>query len=199
MACLMETVEAKDDYTRGHTERVTELAVALAEAIGVGGSNLEDIRHAAALHDIGKIAVPDSIILKPGRLDPEERTVMEEHSGRGDRILQHLRFLKSARMIIRGHHERYDGTGYPDALQGEEIPLGARILAIADTYDAITSVRPYRPPAAAEDALAEIEVNAGKQFAPALVATFLEMMKERLPRVRVPVGADTRAGPLENE
>ena len=199
MACLMETVEAKDDYTRGHTERVTELAVALAEAVGVGGSNLENIRRAAALHDIGKIAVPDSIILKPGRLDPEERAVMKEHSGRGDRILQHLGFLSSARMIIRGHHERYDGAGYPDGLQGEEIPLGARILAIADTYDAMTSVRPYRRAGAAEDALAETEVNAGKQFDPALVAAFLEMMKERLPRAGVPVGADARAGPLENE
>ena len=199
MACLMETVEAKDDYTRGHTERVTELAVTLAEAIGVTGDRLETIRRAAALHDIGKIAVPDSIILKPGRLDAEELAVMKEHPGRGDRILQHLRFLNSARMIIRSHHERYDGTGYPDGLQGEEIPLGARILAIADTYDAMTSARPYRPVAASEEALAEIQANARKQFDPKLVAAFLEKMMKRPTQARVPAAGAKALVSMEDE
>ncbi|MDY7009722.1 MAG: HD domain-containing phosphohydrolase [Planctomycetota bacterium] len=180
MASLMETVEAKDSYTRGHTERVTELAVTLAGAVGAKGSQLEDIRRAALLHDIGKIAIPDSIILKPGPLDAQEHSVVEEHSVRADKILQHLKFLGPARMIVRAHHERYDGKGYPDGLCGEEIPLGGRILAIADTYDAMTSARPYRHAMAPSEALTEIEVNAGKQFDPKLAKAFLETMKRRI-------------------
>jgi len=176
MATLMETVEAKDVYTRGHTDRVTDLAVDLARALGIKGRQLEDIRRAAALHDIGKIAVPDEIILKPGPLDPQERSAMQEHCARAERILQHLRFLDSVRIIIRGHHERYDGSGYPDGLKGEEIPLGARILAIVDSYDAMTSARPYRQAMSAQDALKEIEANAGKQFDPKLVMVFMELM-----------------------
>jgi len=177
MATLMETVEAKDVYTRGHTDRVTELSVALAKGLGIGGEQLEDIRRAAALHDIGKIALPDRIILKPGPLDDEERFTVQEHCARAERILQHLRFLDSVRIIARAHHERYDGTGYPDGLKGEEIPFGARILAVADSYDAMTSVRPYREAMSQWDALAEIEANAGKQFDPHLAAAFVEMMR----------------------
>ena len=186
MACLMDTVEAKDSYTRGHTERVVELSLALGKEIGLAEEDLKTLQHAAALHDIGKIAVPDAIILKPGRLDAQEYAVMKEHPGKAFKILQHLHFLGRARMIIRGHHERFDGKGYPDGLAGEEIPLGARILAVADTYDAMTSTRPYREAMSPAEALAEIEVNAGRQFDPALAAAFLKMMRtaQESPHVR---------------
>jgi len=179
MATLMEAVEAKDVYTRGHTDRVTELAAAFAETLGIKGEQLETIRRAAALHDIGKIALPDKIMLKPGPLDSEERATVQEHSARAEKMLQHLSFLGSVRMIVRSHHERYDGTGYPDGLEGEEIPFGARILTIVDAYDAMTSVRPYRGARGHEEALGEIAANAGKQFDPKLAAAFLEMMEKR--------------------
>ena len=177
LACLMETIEAKDSYIRGHTERVVELALALGKEIGLAEEDLKALQHAAALHDIGKIGVPDSIILKPGRLDAQEYAIMKEHPGKAFKILQHLRFLGRARMIIRGHHERFDGKGYPDGLAGEEIPLGARILAVADTYDAMTSSRPYRDAMSPAEAFAEIQVNAGKQFDPSLAVVFLKMMR----------------------
>lgn len=188
MSSLMETVEAKDGYTSGHTERVTEMAVALAEAAGMTGDRLDDVRHAACLHDIGKIAVPDSIICKRAGLNPKELAVMREHPARGDRIVQHLKFLGSARMIIRSHHERYDGKGYPDGLKAEEIPLGARILAVADSYDAMTSARPYRNAMAPPEALAEIVDQAGKQFDPKLVSAFLEITKDVVRPRSTPAG-----------
>jgi HD-GYP domain-containing protein (c-di-GMP phosphodiesterase class II) len=180
MSSLMETVEAKDSYTRGHTERVMEFALDLARASGVSGQTLQDIEWAAALHDIGKIALPDAILLKPGSLTTQERGVMQEHPIRAERILQHLKYLNAARMIVRSHHEAYDGSGYPDGLAREEIPLGARILAIADSYDAMTSVRPYRNAMSPLDAMAAIEANAGKQFDPRLAATFLKIMRSRI-------------------
>lgn len=179
MASLMDIVEAKDPYTRGHTERVAELAVALGKAISMPEVELKTLYHAASLHDLGKLAVPEEILRKPGRLTSSDYTIIKEHPGRADTILSHLRFLDSARMIIRSHHERYDGRGYPDGLTGEEIPLSGRILAIVDSYDAMTSTRSYRnamPPAAA---LAEIRAGAGTQFEPRLAAVFVEMM-ERL-------------------
>lgn len=176
MASLLETVEAKDSYTHGHTERVTRLVTALGRAVGLKGENMKSLAHAAALHDIGKIAIPDWIIMKPTSLDEAEYSVIQEHSARADKILQHLRFLAPARQIVRAHHERYDGQGYPDGLVGDEIPLGARILAIADTYDAITSERPYRKAMPPEAALAEIEDNSGTQFDPQIVAVFAKLI-----------------------
>jgi putative nucleotidyltransferase with HDIG domain len=178
MATLMETVEAKDIYTRGHTDRVTELAGALARAVGIKGEQLEEIKRAAALHDIGKIALPDRIILKPGPLTIDERAMLQEHSERAEKILQHLKFLDSVRIIVRAHHEKYDGSGYPDGLRGEEAPLGARILAIVDAFDAMTSVRPYRQAMSTWDALEEIENNSGKQFDPKLSAVFLDIVRK---------------------
>jgi response regulator RpfG family c-di-GMP phosphodiesterase len=186
MATLMETIEAKDVYTRGHTERVSQLAAELAQAVGIGGEELKDLRRAATLHDIGKIAVPDAIILKPGRLDAAEVRVIQEHPARADKILRPLKCLDAARMIVRSHHERYDGKGYPDGLTAEEIPRGARILAVADAYDAMTSTRTYRQAMDPPDALAEIERGAGRQFAPDLVVTFVKMMRDKLPQ---PAGA----------
>lgn len=179
MASLMDIVEAKDKYTRGHTDRVVQLSLALAEAARIGPNLLKDIRYAAALHDIGKLAVPESILLKPGKLLPSEEAVIREHPARAEAILRHLRFLDAARMIIGSHHERYDGQGYPHGLAGEEIPVGARILAIVDSYDAMTSTRPYRRAMKPRQALAEIRAGAGTQFDPKLAALFVEMMQER--------------------
>jgi response regulator RpfG family c-di-GMP phosphodiesterase len=177
MSSLMEAVEAKDEYTRGHTDRVKDYALLLARAAGADETQLKVIEYAADLHDIGKIGVPDSIVGKPGRLNDAERAVMNSHSDLGDRILQPLGFLAGARPIVRSHHERYDGRGYPDGLAGKEIPLAARILAIADSYDAMTSARPYREAMDPRDALVEIEIHAGSQFDPELVVVFIQLMK----------------------
>jgi response regulator RpfG family c-di-GMP phosphodiesterase len=177
MASLMDVVEAKDSYTRGHTDRVLNLAVALAEATGLSEEAMKNIRYGAALHDLGKLAVPESILRKPGNLNPKEQAVVMEHPARADAILKHLRFLDAARLIIRSHHERFDGKGYPDRLAGEEIPMGARILAVVDSYDAMTSSRPYRRAMTHEQALAQIRAGAGTQFDPALAALFVEMMQ----------------------
>jgi len=183
ISCLMEAVEAKDNYTRGHTDRVMELAVSLGTRAGLRGKELTEVARAAALHDIGKIAVPEWVISKPGRLDPEEFALMRLHCERGAKIVRHLNFLDGARLIIISHHERFDGKGYPAGLKGDEIPLGARILGIVDAYDAMTSDRPYRPAMTNDDAVAEIRANAGTQFDPALVDMFLKIIaEESMPR-----------------
>ena len=177
MASLMDIVEAKDPYTRGHTDRVENLALALAQGAGVSEEELKDLHYAAALHDLGKLAVPESILRKPGRLNRGERAIIMEHPARADAILKHLRFLDAARLMIRSHHEWFNGQGYPNGLAGEEIPMGARILAIVDAYDAMTSSRPYRRAMTAEQALIEIRAGAGTQFDPALSALFVEMIQ----------------------
>jgi len=179
IASLMDVVEAKDRYTRGHTDRVVELAIALGKAAGMADAELKNLQYAAALHDLGKLAVPESILRKPGRLTPSEYAIMKEHSARADSILGYLRFLDSARLIIRSHHERYDGRGYPDGLAGEEIPLGGRIMGIVDSYDAMTSSRSYREMMTPAEALAEIRAGAGTQFDPGLAAVFVDMMERR--------------------
>ncbi len=179
MASLMDIVEAKDPYTRGHTDRVVSLALALAKTAGITDEGLKDIRYAAALHDLGKLAVPEDILRKAERLTSEERAIIMEHPLRADAILKHLRFLDAARLMIRSHHERFDGTGYPYGLAGEEIPLGARILAIVDAYDAMTSSRPYRQVMTPQQAFAEIGAGAGAHFDPGLASLFVEMMQAR--------------------
>ena len=174
---LMEVMEAKDLYTRGHTDRVRTIATTLIRATGASEKEIKDVDYAACLHDIDKIAVPDSIISKPARLTRQEYQVIQQHPSRGEKILQHLHFLDHARMIIRSHHERYDGKGYPDGLAGEEIPLGARVLAIADSFDAMISDRPYRSALTIDQVLAELEAGAGSQFDPRLVQLFTRMVQ----------------------
>jgi len=174
LKALMTTIEAKDYYTSGHSQRVRDYACDLARAVGMRETDLELLRRAAELHDIGKIAVNDTILDKPERLTQNERDLVQAHPSIGERIVEPLDFLKPVRSLIRHHHERVDGKGYPDGLHAEEIPILARVLAIADAFDAMTSERPYRPAMNDETAMAEIRSGAGQQFDEDLARVFLE-------------------------
>lgn len=169
---LAEAVDAKDEYTRGHSQRVAEYAKRLAIALGYDDGFVELVFETGTLHDVGKIGVPDGVLKKTTRLNDEEFDFIRRHPEMGERIVSQIPQLRDSLPGIRHHHERWDGRGYPDALAGEEIPLIARVLALADTFDAMTSDRPYRPGMDEETALAEIERNAGTQFDPALVPAF---------------------------
>ena len=177
---LAATVDAKDHYTYGHSKKVSEYAVALAEALGLPGDKVTTIRAAALLHDIGKIGVPDSILNKEGTLTEEEWERIKAHPQDGVEILRHVINLVNCLPAILHHHERYDGNGYPSGLKGTDIPWEARILAVADTYDAITSLRPYRQRLPSQQALEEIKRCAGTQFDPELVDIFCKMMQPTL-------------------
>ncbi|MCP2014276.1 diguanylate cyclase [Deinococcus sp. HSC-46F16] len=171
-------VELRDFETQGHTERVTHLALTFGEGLGLPPERLLGLRQGAALHDIGKLGVPDAVLLKPGRLTPEERLLIETHAPRGAELAARIPFLHpEARGVIRSHHERWDGTGYPDGLRGEGVPLLARIFALCDVYDALTSDRPYRAALPPEEALAILEAGRGTQFDPALVGRFVALQR----------------------
>ena len=172
---LVTAIDAKDEYTRHHSTRVTEFTLKIAKKMGFSEKELGDLELAALLHDIGKIAVPEQILNKPGKLTDAEFQVVKEHSARGESILEPVIELKDIRKIVRSHHEQYNGSGYPDGLKGREIPLGARIMAIADTYDSITSERPYRKAASHRFAIKEIIRCSGTQFDPEAVEHFLEI------------------------
>lgn len=167
----------RDDETASHGERVTSLAVAIGRKMNLSPEMMEALRRGALLHDIGKIGIPDRILLKQGSLSNEERTIMQTHPMLAYRLLQPIAFLKDAITIPYCHHERWDGTGYPQGLKGEEIPLLARIFAIADVYDAMTSDRPYRKALSHEDAVSYIQANAGSHFDPAVVKAFLALSR----------------------
>ncbi|QIB27063.1 HD-GYP domain-containing protein [Caloranaerobacter azorensis] len=174
---LTNAMEAKDAYTSGHAERVGEYAVKLARALNLSDRRIENIKNAAILHDIGKIGIDDQILRKPGKLTYEEYEKIKKHPSIGAEILKEVNFLKEVSSIVRHHHERYDGKGYPDGLKEDEIPVEAAILAIADVYDAMTSDRPYRKALTKEVALSEIEKNAGTQFNPEFAKMFVEVMR----------------------
>ena len=144
MKMLGEVVEARDPYTEGHCQRLAEYATALGAALGLGAADIDILNRGASLHDIGKIAVPDSVLLKPGRLDASEWALMREHPVVGDNLCRTVRSLERVRPIVRSHHERLDGRGYPDQLRGGDIPLLAQIVGIVDVFDALTTERPYR-------------------------------------------------------
>ena len=170
MESLSATVDARDSYTAGHSRRVQQLSLAIGRELGLSQAELDLLGHAALFHDIGKLAIPDSILLKPASLTAEEWALMQRHAEEGARIIDRLGFLQDAVPAIRHHHERFDGTGYPDKLKGEEIPLGARIIHVADALDSMLTTRIYRAARPVNEALTEVKEKAGSQFCPRCVA-----------------------------
>jgi len=175
LEALGDALDLKDAETEGHSKRVTAFTIEIARAMGIRGDPLRVIARGAFLHDIGKMAIPDSVLRKPGPLNEAEVLIMREHCLRGYQMVSKIPFLADAAEIVYAHQERWDGTGYPRGLRGEEIPLGARIFSIADTLDAITSDRPYRGAQSYRAAREEIERWSGRQFDPAIVVVFLGM------------------------
>jgi putative nucleotidyltransferase with HDIG domain len=175
LEALGDALDLKDAETEGHSKRVTAFTIAIARAMGLQREQISVIARGAFLHDIGKMAIPDSILRKPGKLTPDEVAIMREHCYRGYQLLKRIPFLHEAAEIVYSHQEKFDGTGYPRGLRGEEIPLGARLFAIADTLDAITSDRPYRAAQSLAAARAEIERFSGSQFDPEAVKMFVNM------------------------
>ena len=175
LEALGDALDLKDAETEGHSKRVTAFTIAIARALGVSNDEIRVIARGAFLHDIGKMAIPDSILRKPGALTPEETAIMREHAYRGYQMLRKIPFLAEASEIVYSHQEKFDGSGYPRGLKGEDIPLGARIFAIADTLDAITSDRPYRAAQTFQAAREEIRRWTGRQFDPEIVKVFDSM------------------------
>jgi putative nucleotidyltransferase with HDIG domain len=178
LEALGDALDLKDSETEGHSKRVTAYTIALARAMGIKPAEIKVIARGAFLHDIGKMAIPDEILRKPGALTQEEQDVMREHCTRGYHILRKIPFLSEAAEIVFAHQEKFDGTGYPNGLHGGEIPIGARIFAVADTLDAITSDRPYRRARTFDVAREEILRCSGTQFDPAVVEVFLKIPNE---------------------
>jgi putative two-component system response regulator len=177
LVTLGRTIEARDTYTAGHCDRLGRYATAVGRALGADESLLNALRLGGFLHDLGKVAVPDSILLKPGRLEPAERTQMQTHASVGESMVRGLHTLDAVRPIIRHHHERWDGSGYPDGLVKDGIPLGARIMAVVDVWDALVTARPYKralPPAEAL-AILERETVAGS-WDPAITGAFIDVL-----------------------
>ncbi len=175
-AALVEAVEAKDPYTRGHSERVHHLSMEIGSAMGLPPDELDDLHWGSLLHDVGKIGIPDAVLCKPSRLTQDEYTFIMVHPERSYEILRHIKHLEKAVLGARHHQEMYDGKGYPHGLKGERIPLHARIIAVADTYDSITSSRAYRAGRSHETAMKEIERVAGTQLDPAIVEIFKKVV-----------------------
>ncbi len=173
---LANALEAKDEYTRGHSERVAGLAQRLALAAGLGIAEAKTIAEAGLLHDLGKIGVPEHILRKQGPLTAEEWIAMRRHPLTGAQIVAPLEFFADAALIVRHHHERHDGSGYPDGLKGDGNPVGARIVAIADVYDALTSERPYRRKLARAEAVQIMRDDAGLTLEPRLTELFLDLV-----------------------
>ncbi len=165
-------LQARDICTHAHCQRVISYSLTLGRLMGLPGHDLVTLERGVFLHDIGKIHMPDSVLLKPGLLSTAERTLMQQHSTIGFEMLRHNPLLTEAAKIVLTHHERYDGSGYPLGLRGEEIPLGARICAITDTFDALTSIRPYRMPMSFDDACGYINSERGRLFDPHIVDMF---------------------------
>jgi len=175
LEALGDALDLKDAETVGHSKRVTAFTIAIARAMSLTGEEIKIIARGAFLHDIGKMAIPDAILRKPGALTPEETEIMREHCFRGYQMLKKIPFLSRASEIVYAHQEKYDGTGYPRGLRAEEIPMGARIFSIADTLDAITSDRPYRAAQTISAAREEVLRWSGRQFDPTVVSVFMDM------------------------
>ena len=180
---LAGAVEARDAYTAHHGDRVTAYAIELAAVSGLEIADESELECAFLLHDIGKVAIPDGILFKAGTLDEQEREIMQRHPLIGEEIIREIAFLEPARPLVRHHHERWDGGGYPDGLAGDEIPLVARLFARADALDALTSDRPYRAAVGIAEAREEIESSDG-QFDPAVLEAFATIPDERIEEIR---------------
>jgi len=183
LSVLSRAIEARDPHARGHSTRVTALAESIAIQLGWSEERLALLHIGGPLHDIGKLAISDEVLSKPGRLDDHELAQIREHPKLGARLLLRVAAFRNALPYVLYHHERWDGTGYPTGRAGEEIPVEARVLAIADAFDAMTSDRPYRRALSRDEALAEVERCSGTQFDPELVEVFLGLFvtTERLP------------------
>jgi len=177
---LSKALEAKDPVTSGHAERVSFYSTAIARGMGLSESRIDNIMYAGLLHDIGKIGISDNVLQKPGRLTSDEYDKIKEHSAIGADILRDIDFFRDASKIIRHHHERYDGKGYPDGIGGEEVPIESYILGVADAFDAMTNDRPYRKALTAEEARDVIKEQAGKQFHPRVADTFVKLFDKGL-------------------
>jgi putative two-component system response regulator len=175
---LAQVVEAKDAYTEGHLRRLRSYGQRLAEACHLDEREVSAVEYGGILHDIGKIGVSEAVLLKPGALTADEMNEMKRHPEIGARIIAPMRFARDVAPIIRGHHERWDGTGYPDGLAGNDIPLGARIIAIADAYDAMTTDRPYRAALSTSEAVERFVAARGTQFDPELLDVFLALLEQ---------------------
>jgi putative nucleotidyltransferase with HDIG domain len=175
LTSLMSALDARDRETEGHSTRVSRLTCLLAEEIGLNGQQLKAIERGALLHDIGKIGISDTVLHKPGKLTDEEWKMMRIHPNIGARIVEGIPFLEDALSIIRYHHERWDGSGYPTGLKGDEIPIQARIFAVADVFDALTSKRSYRSKASAEEAIQYIKEHSGILFDPFIVEALTKL------------------------
>jgi putative nucleotidyltransferase with HDIG domain len=178
VTALAFTIDAKDHYTQGHSQSVSRLAAQIGQQLGLSKDELEEIRLAGILHDIGKIGVPESVLNKPSCLTPEEYELMKSHATLGERILAPLKVkaIERIRKMVRSHHERVDGKGYPDGLLGEDIPLGARIITIADCYDTLISDRSYKKACPLQEAIEELQRGSGTQFDTKLLDAFLQSL-----------------------
>lgn len=181
---LANAIEVRDEGMEGHTERLAGLALEVGRELGLTERELEMLELGAVLHDVGKIGIPDRILMKPGPLTQDERQVMETHPVIGDRMLAPLEALAAVRSIVRHHHERWDGSGYPDRLAGEETPILARIVAIADSVEAMSGERPYRDPKNRAEVVAELEQGRARQWDPELVAIVLTLIRQQRLRFR---------------
>ncbi len=193
LEALMEALDTRDTETQGHSRRVSEYTVAVARQLGLQEPDLTQMRWGALLHDVGKIGVPDAILRKPSSLTPEEWMEMRKHPELGRRILAGIKFLEGAVPIVFSHQERWDGTGYPRGLKGEQIPLGARIFAVVDCLDAMTMNRPYRKALPYERAREEVVKFAGVQFDPKVVEAFLQIPREEWDRINQRIRTDLSA------
>jgi putative nucleotidyltransferase with HDIG domain len=192
LEALGDALDLKDAETEGHSKRVTAFTIALARGAGIPPQQIPIVARGAFLHDIGKMAIPDAILLKPSKLQADEQLVMREHCARGYQMLRKIPFLQEAAEIVYSHQEHYDGSGYPRQLRGDEIPLGARIFAVADTLDAITSDRPYRKAATFAAARHEIKRCAGTQFDPRVVEVYLSLPDQLWEDLRAEITQQTK-------
>lgn len=208
---LGAAIETRDSYTREHSGRVEKSAAAVAETLGLTSEEIQQVRIASVLHDIGKIGIPNHILNKPGPLTPPEWDIVRQHPVNGAKILAQIPGLQEAARMVRYHHERLDGSGYPDGRAGEAIPLGSRIIAVCDAYEAMTSTRPYRPALPHEEAVAQLRRQAGRQFDPKVVDLFVallewegsekafrELQRQSAPPAAAVVHAGSLAGPAKH-